>query len=246
MSTSTRGTPMRSPSINPYKPIPKVPSLNPIDKVNEGLKGPTTIDPSQQPAATSPPRSAAVLPPGQSGGMFSKAASDYRFAGTAKKFDPYQQAAGPSIQAMNFDPYRNVATNAAQSSAQEGLTRAAGLSGADRMKAFSDFNRAKIMGTLQGGQKYDQAQGQNLMDVNRFNASRGLDVAQKNTLADNEAAQFNAKSQLARDQNLYAAALAEKNLDRKLEISKLLGQSQMEDPSLSFFDKLLLPFKQIF
>jgi hypothetical protein len=218
------GTISRSPGVGPILDDYLTPITNP--------KGNGEFDRRMRDIAAKQAAEKAALP--DPSAMASKAASDYRFAGP--KFNPYQQAAGPQMQGMNFDPYRQVATNQAQSSAHEGLTRAAGLSGADRMKAFSDFNRAKIMGTLQGGQKFDQAQGQNLMDVNRFNASRGFDVNRMNTGALNDAAQVNAKFALNRDKNLYEAALGEKNLQRRLDAAKIIGNAQMAQTSKPWYD----------
>ncbi|HYX39934.1 MAG TPA: hypothetical protein VE954_43110 [Oligoflexus sp.] len=159
--------------------------------------------------------------------MLSDAVGGY--ASAKLGYTPYQTQAGPQMQKMNFNPYQQAARNQAHSQAAGGLAQTTGMSTADRMRSFSDFNRAKITGQLGASSKVGQAQAQNMTDVGRFNAGRAMDVNQANAGAFNQASQFRADAGLRRDQNLYNGAMADRNLGRQLEISQLLAQSQGKD-----------------
>lgn len=160
------------------------------------------------------------------------------YASAKLGYNPYQTQAGPQMRGMNFNPYMQASRNQAHSQANAGLSQTSGMSGSDRMRAFSDFNRAKITGQLGGAAKIGQAQAQNAMDVGRFNSGREMDVQKANVDAFNTASQHKADAFQRRDQNLYAGALAENNLGRQLEISKLLSKSQGGGGSGGFLGSL--------
>lgn len=164
-------------------------------------------------------------------------------------YNPYQTQAGPRMQGMNYDPYRQAAVNQASSQAgnqavsqQAQLQQAGGLRGADRMKAFSDFNRSKIQGTLGANQQYNGLQSQNTMDVDRFNSERDFAANARNIAAGNDSRQFGAMANNRRDFNLYQDGLQQKNLGRQLEAAQIIGNAQMGSKySPGFFEKLLDP-----
>lgn len=198
---------------------------------------------------TQAPRPAPVAPiTPQSEILRNQATSDY--SNTKLGYNPYMQGMGPQLQAMNFNPYQQAAVNQGQSSAatalanqQAMLQNTGGMGAADRIRAFQDFNKQKIMGTLGGTQKYDAAAGQNQLDVGRYNQERMMDVNRANLGMKNEANRDLAQQVLTRDQNLYQSALNERNLTRQLDAAQKISEAQIKagQSNSGILDRLLNP-----
>lgn len=179
-------------------------------------------------------------------GMRDSAVKDYRSAPTG--YNPYMTNAGPELSAMNYNPYRQAASNQAASAAgsqyqslMSNLQNSGGVTASDRMNAMQNFNRQKITGQLAAGAGFDQKQSGANFDAGNFNAGRAFDVSRANAGAANDAAQFGAQQQQHRYENLYNSGIADRNLGRQLDASGMIAAQQMKAGKPGLFDGLFRP-----
>jgi len=179
-------------------------------------------------------------------GMRDSAVKDYRSAPTG--YNPYMTNAGPELSAMNYNPYRQAASNQAASAAgsqyqslMSNLQNSGGVTASDRMNAMQNFNRQKITGQLGAGAGFDQKQAGANFDAGNFNASRAFDVSRANASAANDAAQFGAQQQQHRYENLYNSGIADRNLGRQLDASGMIAAQQMKAGTPGLFDGVFRP-----
>lgn len=176
-----------------------------------------------------------------------------QYKNTDLGYSPYMNQAGPGIQGMDFDPYRQSAMNQADSganqqyaSSQAALQQMGDMSQSDRIQAISKFNQDKISGQLGARGKYDGMESQNQLDVGKYNYSRDLDVQKQNAGAQNEANRDIAQNNLKRQENLWGGGVAERNLQRQLAAAKIIGDNQARGGSSGPLDFIFGPLSNIF